>query len=82
MKHENFEKEHYELLLKSARRCAYDLKHSAATQQSPEFMQIYMQRAEMWIGIFSPDGIKNYRHELHQEIDRLRSLLRMNGIEE
>jgi hypothetical protein len=65
---------HYLILLKSARRCAYDLRHAAGElfmegKDGP--YQMYQDRAEAWLKIFAPDGIKEYRLELHREIDRL-----------
>ena len=82
--------EHYTLLLKSARRCMHDLHHCANSlgmHNEPE-SKIFIQRAEMWHGIFSPSGVKNYRHELHHRIDdlrlevaRLEELCDKNGID-
>lgn len=84
--------EHYLILLKSARRCAYDLRHAAdmLPSEGPDanFSQIFRDRAHQWIGIFAPDGIKNYKLELHQEmfrieceVRRLIKLCKDNGVD-
>jgi hypothetical protein len=65
----------YLILLKSARRCAYDLSHAGSDLsllpddglERPD----YYERAHYWLKLFAPDGIKNYRHEMHLEIWRL-----------
>ena len=75
-----------QLLVKGARRCAYDLRHAA--DDARDNGQLWRQRAEMWIGIFDPgDGLKDYRHRLHRTIadqestiEGLRELCRANGI--
>lgn len=76
-----------QLLVKGARRCAYDLRHAA--DDARDNSELWRQRAEMWIGIFDPgDGLKDYRHRLHQvisdqesTIEGLRNLCRINAIE-
>lgn len=80
--------EEYTLLLKAARRCAYDLSHSAWGNQTPELADRFETRARMWINIFSPDGVKDYRHRLHNDIDklelridRLREFCTKNGLD-
>jgi hypothetical protein len=70
---EDYLREHYLILLKSARRCAYDLRHAGSElnmQKEKPFLD-FEQRAQMWIDIFAPDGVKNYRLDLHNEIFRL-----------
>lgn len=62
---------HYEVLLKSARRCAYDLAH-AADPSIAEHIDIE-KRARDWLDIFAPDGVKNYRLRLHRDILSLES---------
>ena len=62
---------HYEILLKSARRCAYDLAH-AADPGIAEHIDID-QRARDWLDIFAPDGVKNYRLRMHRDILSLES---------
>lgn len=64
--------EQYALILKAARRCAYDLAHASsdlwfATRKE----NIYHERHQMWLEIFEPTGAKDYRHKLHLEIDNL-----------
>ena len=84
----------YELTLKAARRCAYDLSHcSSELYMYTDNKNIspwadYESMSRNWLDIFSPDGIKNYRHALHGEIsrlesdvDRLRRLCLENGID-
>jgi hypothetical protein len=61
--------EQYTLVLKGARRCAYDLKHASAARADDGPM--FYERANMWLEVFSPTGGKDYRHELHSEIDSL-----------
>lgn len=63
--------EEYTLLLKSARRCAYDLSHAAWGPTTPDMSDMFERRARMWLNIFSPDGMKDYRHRLHNDIDKL-----------
>lgn len=69
---QEFFAQHLELLTKSARRCAYDLRHAADDVErympASERYVDWGVRANMWLDIFSPDGLKNYRTELHQEI--------------
>jgi hypothetical protein len=84
--------EQHSLLIKAARRCAYDLRH--CIQEIPESNYKYSspewwgERANMWVDIFTEDGAKNYRHKLHSEIfkmecevNRLEKLLDANNIE-
>ena len=80
------------LIIKAARRCAYDLRHcadqiptSGYKYESPEWWQ---DNANRWVDLFTEDGAKNYRHSLHLEvfnleieIKRLSKLLDENGIE-
>jgi hypothetical protein len=78
-------REHYMVLLKSARRCAYDLRHAAddlyfanASKTSADTASIewYRSRANMWLSIFAPDGIKDYRLEFHKKIFELECKLK------
>lgn len=63
---------HYDLLLKSARRCAHDLDHVVGDLPLHSMMQNEMaMRARHWLDVFSPDGVKNYRLKLHEELDSL-----------
>ena len=80
--------EQHQLLVKSARRCAYDLKHAADDVRDFTAREIFEDRAHMWLQIFSPDGVKDYRHSLHRkiseqrsEIERLKKLCEENGID-
>ena len=81
--------EQYTLVLKAARRCAYDLRHAASGVKDEGESKIYHDRAYMWQEIFSPTGGKDYRHRMHgeirqleSEISRLLKVLKDNGIEE
>jgi hypothetical protein len=79
----------HDVLLRSARRCAYDLRHAADDIADGARRQAYRERAEMWVGIFaSGNALKDYRLELHREvlkrdveIARLRRLCEANGID-
>lgn len=80
--------EEYALLTKMARRCAYDLSHAAFSGNSPELADMYEGRARMWLKIFAPDGVKDYRHRLYSDIDklefrveRLREFCKKNGLD-
>lgn len=79
------------LVLKAARRCAYDLKHAAGqlSHKDPELSKHFYSRARMWLNIFQPTGGKDYRHELHSELSQLetklsvvRDILKKHGIED
>ena len=66
-------KEQLQLLVKAGRRCAYDLHHAADLMPEDDtFTPIMRNRATHWLTIFnSADDGKNYRHHLHNKIDRL-----------
>jgi len=68
-------KEQIQLLVKAGRRCAYDLRRSADLMSEDDtFTPIMRDRATHWLTIFNPaDDGKNYRHHLHNVIDRLES---------
>lgn len=85
-----------ELMVKSARRCAYDLRHAASylsmtgeNGKIPPECEIFHERSRHWLSVFNPaDGGKNYRsklindiEELHDEVDRLEKLCRDNNID-
>jgi len=81
----------HELIVKAARRCAYDLKHAAndLSFTKEPFADEYLARADMWLDIFAPGGDKNYRHRLHRDISLLemqigtyQKLLADHGIED
>lgn len=59
------------MLTKMARRCAYDLDHAAGEMSDPDKMKFFCQRSRMWLSIFAPDGVKDYRHKTHIDIMRL-----------
>lgn len=83
-----------ELIIKSARRCAYDLSHAASTISTlgpgdiPEEYHVFRERADYWKSVFNPaDGGKNYRSslgneimELEAEVTRLQRLCKENNI--
>jgi len=79
----------HDVLLRSARRCAYDLRHAADEIVDVRVRQGYQERAEMWVSIFaSGNALKDYRLEWHREIlqkdveiSRLRALCVANGID-
>jgi hypothetical protein len=78
----------HDVLLRSARRCAYDLRHAADEIVEARTRRAYGDRADMWLGIFaSGNALKDYRLELHREIQkrdteiaRLRALCEANGV--
>jgi hypothetical protein len=65
--------EQHLLIVLAARRCAYDLKHAASEVElaGDRYNSDYDKRAEMWLSIFTPDGAKQYRSDLHREIAHL-----------
>lgn len=86
---EDAQVELFELLVKSGRRCAYDLQHAVDHMPSGEFRDMLERRAGFWKTVFNPaSGMKDYRHKLHCDIDelemRVAGLLRLckeNGID-
>lgn len=64
-------KEHYHLLLKSAIRCMRDLDHCVAFIDNAKIRNLFSKRLEVWGTIFSPDGMRDYKHRLHNEIRNL-----------
>lgn len=80
--------EEYSVLLKSARRCAHDLDHALNWIPRDHWANsMFQDRAQHWLKIFSPDGMKDYRIDLHYEIEelerdvrRLKNILDSNGI--
>jgi hypothetical protein len=82
--------EYLELLVKAARRCAYDLAHAAdSIPRHDEFHKVFTERAYMWQKVFTPgDDGKNYRHRLHgvigdleRKIEKLRKRCEDNNID-
>lgn len=59
---------HYLIMLKSARRCAYDLRHAADLIGDDGEGIDWNERAEHWLRIFAPGGVKDYRQEMQMEI--------------
>lgn len=58
-----------EIIVKAARRCAYDLEHAADQIIDRKQSDMYHERAKMWQVIFNPaNGPKDYRNSLHKEI--------------
>jgi hypothetical protein len=88
----------YRLLLKSATRCAYDLHHAASAcpikdlknsrcDKDYNMSTLFYNRANAWLNIFDPDGLKSYRRDLQKEIilleleiNRLKCLCKEAGI--
>lgn len=72
---DNFGAEIFALTLLAARRCAYDLKHAAdeISYTDTEKAKFFKDRADHWLSISNPVGIKQYQHSLHYEIQRLES---------
>jgi hypothetical protein len=70
--------ETYALVLKAARRCNYDLGHAIGQMKGADTKtrEMFYNGYNMWKKIFSPDGGKNYRHELHQAIAELEMHIR------
>lgn len=84
--------EAHNILIKSARRCAYDLRHAASLIDHGHWSDLkdhLTRNAEHWVALFqSGNSIKDYQLELHREIDirdreivRLKKLLEANNIE-
>lgn len=80
--------EEYAMLTKMARRCAYDLSHAASPYNDSETAKMFEERSRMWLGLFAPDGVKDYRHQLLNDnmklefrIERLRNFCVDNGLD-
>lgn len=78
----------YSLLTKMARRCAYDLDHAVAELPDGFLKGQLKDSPKRWLDIFSPDGVKNYRHQLYADIDslemrveKLRNFCTENGLD-
>lgn len=68
-----------ELVVRSGRRCAYDLRHAIEClgMCDKESASLFDGRAEHWLTVFDPArGPKDYRTQLHLEIARLEGQLR------
>lgn len=84
----------HDVLLKAARRCAYDLSHALDMVTLPEadetqLLPAMRARCNLWIDIFAgADGLKDYRNRLHRRIEELEwdllqaeTALKKHGIE-
>lgn len=73
------QKELLELSIKAGRRMMHDYKHMLSEIPANNVnRQEFQQRGKIWESIFYPDnGMKNYRSELHLEIDNLRISLKI-----
>ena len=61
-----------ELTIRSARRCAYDLRHAAEMLEDRETSIMFRERADHYVKLFqSGNSMKDYRHGLHRTIDSL-----------
>jgi hypothetical protein len=89
--------EQHDLLIKCARRCAYDLGHAidliyltGPTDHRRDLVEHLTRNQKHWIGLFkSGNHMKDYHHHLHNTIekqevtiDRLYRLLDEAGIED
>lgn len=87
--------ETHEIMIKCARRCAYDLGHAISLMhmdkndwRRPIYDQLQANQ-EHWIGLFrSGNTMKDYRIKLHNDIDnrdaeiaRLRAIIEAHGID-
>lgn len=84
--------EAHNILIRAARRCAYDLRHAAALIDKDhwsDLKQHLRRNAEHWVALFqSGNSVKDYQIQLHHEIEirdrkilELKNLLRENGID-
>lgn len=62
-----------ELSIKAGRRMMHDFNHMLdEIPKNNSFKEEYRERAQIWRSIFYPDnGMKNYRADLHREIEQL-----------
>lgn len=62
-----------DVLLMSARRCAYDLGHANSMIDHKLYngfiLDRFTERQRHWVGIFNPKGSKDYSAQLHRELD-------------
>lgn len=60
------------MTLRCARRCAYDLSHAVSSIPMDDPMRIiYEVRSKQWVELFqSGNAMKDYRLELHAEIEK------------
>lgn len=58
-----------EVLIKSARRCAYDLGHAIDQIPAYDALKVMLHgKSDIWLEIFNPDGLKNYHSKLSNKI--------------
>lgn len=73
-------KVYYDVLIKSARRCAYDLSHAASDCHEPVLRDLYFKRANLWQEMFSSaEEQKKYVSELLIENQLLKHDLKVLG---
>ncbi len=67
----------YEILIRAARRCAYDLCHAADYIPSDEFVAAELrERGQHWAELFAKGNPgKDYRNQLHHRINELATAL-------
>lgn len=67
----------YETLIRLARRCAYDLRHTVDQLPPEHFYNKEMgmrSRSNWWVAQFAKGNPgKDYRHEMHREISELKN---------
>lgn len=65
---QELQRELFELLVKAARRCNYDLNHAADNITDETLREMFRKRFAMWKAIFEPaNGIKDYRSKLYMQ---------------
>jgi hypothetical protein len=79
-----------ELTIRSARRCAYDLRHCAdslslnrpRSASDSEMAKLFSDRADFFVKLFqSGNAMKDYRHSLYEQISGLEfNLAQLRGI--
>lgn len=73
--------ETHEMLLRCARRCAYDLRHAtdeisrlasyAGPRADKDLLLMYRERSDHWVSLFATgNAMKDYRLELEREITK------------
>ena len=67
-----------ELSIKAGRRMYHDYKHMLSeVPRNNQFYEDFKERGDIWHSIFySDNGMKNYRAELHRELESLEWQLR------
>jgi len=62
-------RECHTVMLKTARRCARDLRHANDNISDPELRAMFLERIRLYETVF--DDLRDYRLELHSVLDRL-----------